>query len=136
MRVAGVAVAHEDAGELREYSAGVDVGGATAADVHQGQVVGARDVHVGQRAGGAAAGLIGVQHRRGAQQRSHMGQEHRIQQGGGPTPDAGDEPGRDLDPGHRRQQRTRAGDRQVMPACQQRRQRSRIRPEPHRRTRT
>ena len=66
--IAGVAVADEDPGELGQHTAGVDVIRAAAPDVHHGQVLGAGDVYVGQRPGGAAGGLIGMEHRRSRQQ--------------------------------------------------------------------
>jgi hypothetical protein len=47
--------------------------GRASAGVHPRQVLGAGRMHAGQSAGGAAGGLIGVQHRGGAPQSPHKG---------------------------------------------------------------
>ncbi len=60
--VAGVTVAHDGAGVAGQHRTGVDVGLAASAGVHRGQELGARYVHVGQRAVGAPGGLVGVDH--------------------------------------------------------------------------
>jgi len=61
--------------EFGEDTAVVDVFAAATADVHQREVFGAGDVHVGQGPGGPAGGFIGVQDRRGGQQVLHVRQE-------------------------------------------------------------
>jgi len=73
--VAGVAVTDQYAGEGGQHPTVVDVGAGPAADVHQGQIFGAGDMHVGQGVVGAAGGFIGVQYRRGGQQLLQVGQE-------------------------------------------------------------
>jgi L-aminopeptidase/D-esterase-like protein len=60
MDVTGVTVAHQGAGEFREYPTGVDVVTSAPADVHQRQILGAGHVHIRQRPGGPPGGLIGV----------------------------------------------------------------------------
>jgi hypothetical protein len=60
VRIAGVTVAHEGAGEFRQHPTGVDVVTSAPADVHQRQVLGARHMHIRQRPGGAPSGLVGV----------------------------------------------------------------------------
>src|SRR5664279_2235172 len=73
--VPGVAVPDQHTGEIGEDAAVVDVLAAPASDVHQCQIFGAGDVHVGQGAGGPAGGFVGVQDRRGGQQVLHVRQE-------------------------------------------------------------
>jgi len=119
--VAGVAVADQDPGELRQHPAGVDIFRAAPADVHQGQVLGARHMHIGQRAGSAAGGLVGVQHWRIQQQRAQMWQEGPLQPPRRAAPDPGQEPGGHIDPAQRLQQVPRPAHRQVVRAGQQRR---------------
>ena len=132
MGVASITVADEDPGEVRQHPASVDVLGAPAPDVHHGQVLGAGDVDIGQGPGGAAGGLVGMEHRRGAQQLAQPGQERLLQFPRRPAPDSGQEPGGHLDPGQGLQQRPRAAHRQVMPTAQQRGSGQSVRADPHR----
>jgi hypothetical protein len=134
--VSGVAVTHEDAGELREHPTGVDIVAGAPTDVHQGQVFGARHMHIRQRPGGTPGGLVGMQHRRCAEQNPHVGEKPGFQRDGTAAADPGDEPGRDRYAGALRQQGGGAGDRQVMSAGQQCGQRRGLRPDTHRASRT
>ena len=106
--------------------------GEASSGVHQGQVLGAGHVHVGQRPGGTAAGLVGVQHRRCRQQRQHVGSELFLQFPGGAATDTGEEPRGDIDAAQHFQKLPGASHRQEMPAGQKRRPRQRFRPDPHR----
>jgi hypothetical protein len=90
--VAGVAVADQDPGERGPDPTGVDRFCGAVPDVHRGQVCGAGHVQVGQRAGGAGGGLIGVRDRRGGDQRPHVRQEPVGQQPGGLGAQPGDPP--------------------------------------------
>ena len=65
--------------------------------MHQREVLGAGDVHRGQRASDTTAGLIGVQHRRAGQQGLHMRLETLLQFAGRAPTDAGQKPSRDID---------------------------------------
>jgi hypothetical protein len=134
--VSGIAVTHEDAGELREYPTGVDIVARAPTDVHQRQIFGARHMHIRQRPGGTPGGLVGMQHRRGAEQRPHVREEPGFQRDGTAPADPGEEPGGHRDSGALRQQGGGAGDRQVMPAGQQCGQRRGPRPDTHRTPRT
>jgi hypothetical protein len=133
--VAGVAVADQDAGEVGQDPALVDVFLGAAADVHHRQISGAGDVHVGQGLVGAAGGLVGVQHRRGGQECLHVRGETAQEFVVGAAAGAAGEPGGQVQPGQRFQQRCRLTDGQVVPAGQQYTHRQRGRPDPHRRTR-
>lgn len=133
MVVPGVAVADQYPGEIGQDAAVVDVGAAAAADVHQCEVLGAGHVHVGQRAGGPAGGLVGVQHRRGDQQVLQVRQERRHQLVRGAAAGPGGEPGRQMQAGQGFQQGGGPPDRQVVPAGQQGAHGQGSGPDPHRR---
>lgn len=99
--VAGVAVADQDTGESGQHSAVVDVLTAAATDMHQRQIFGAGDIHVGQCTIGAADGFVGMQHRHGGEQLFHVRRERGNQFGRGAAAGPGPETGRQVQTGQR-----------------------------------
>ena len=69
MLVSWTAVPKQDSAELRQHTTSVEVAYGPSVDVHRGQVLGACDMHRRQGTSGAADGLVGVEQRRGSQQR-------------------------------------------------------------------
>ena len=130
--VPGVAVPDQHTGEIGEDATVVDVVAAAAADVQQCQVLGAGHVDVGQGAGGASGGFVGVQHRRGGQQVLHVRQERRGEFLRGAAPGPGGESGCQVQTGQCFQQGGGPSDGQVVPAGQQRAHGQCAGPDPHR----
>lgn len=99
--VAGVAVADQDTGESGQHSVVVDVLTAAATDMHQRQIFGAGDMHVGGCTIGAADGFVGMQQRHGGEQLFHVRQERGYQFGRGAAAGPGGETGRQVQAGQR-----------------------------------
>jgi hypothetical protein len=77
--------------------AGVDGLGGAAADMHQGEVLRAGHAHAGQRAGGAAGGLVGVRQRGAGERLSRAAGELLLPPPRRPAADPGQESGGDAD---------------------------------------
>lgn len=106
------------------------------ADVQQGAVLGARNVHVGQGVDGADGSFVGVQHRRARQQFAQMERELLRQSAGRAATVSGGEPTGDVDVGQWLQQVAGAADGQAVRARDQRITADGFRPDSHRRPRS
>jgi hypothetical protein len=106
--VPGVAITHQDPGERRQHPAGIDGVRRAVPDMHEREVLGAGQVHIGQRAGGAGGGLVGVQQWGGGRQGSHVGHETALEPARRAAADSGQESGGDIDRGQLLQPADRA----------------------------